>query len=120
MEGSLLPGNSKNNQTRCLAWPPPIYRRVYVEIVTREDLATRQSIENLTFQLCEGLMHHTALVQLHIVDRSESLAKLAAGTDLISKVHRVEAPYAGSSGNLGHAARLYSACTALNPSQEPV
>jgi hypothetical protein len=27
----------------------------------------------LNFQLCEGLVHHTALVQLHIVDRSESL-----------------------------------------------
>ncbi len=98
----------------------PIYRRVYVEVVTREDLATRQSIENLTFQLCEDLVHHTALVQLHIVDRSESLAKLVAGTDLISEVHRVEAPYTGPSGNLDHAARLYSACAALKPSQEPV
>ena len=98
----------------------PIYRRVYVEVVTREDLTTRQSIENLTFQLCEGLVHHTALVQLHIVDRSESLAKLAAGTDLISEGHRVEAPYTGSSGKVGHAARLHSACAALNPSQSPV
>jgi len=98
----------------------PIYRRVYVEVVTREDLATRESIDNLTFQLCEGLVHNTALVQLYIVDRSESLAKLAAGTDLISEVHRVEAPHTGSSGKLGHAARLHSACMALNPSQDPV
>ena len=98
----------------------PIYRRVYVEVVTREDLTTRQSIENFTFQLCEGLVHHTALVQLHIVDRSESLAKLAAGTDLISEGYRVEAPYTGSSGKVGHAARLHSACAALKPSQELV
>lgn len=97
-----------------------IYRRVYVEVGTREDLATHQSIENFTFQLCEGLVHHTALVQLHIVDRSESLAKLAAGTDLISKNHCVETPYTGSSGNLDHPARLCSACAALKPSQEPV
>jgi hypothetical protein len=48
------------------------------------------------------------------------LAKLVAGTDLISEVHRVEAPYTGPSGNLDHAARLYSACAALKPSQEPV
>ena len=98
----------------------PIYRRVYVEVVTREDLTTRQSIKNLNFQLCEGLVHHTALVQLHIVDRSESLAKLAAGTGLISEGHRVEAPYTESSGKVGHAVRLHSACAALNPSQSPV
>jgi hypothetical protein len=96
---------------------PRIYRRVYIEVVSREDLTTQQSIDNLTFQLCEGLVHETALVQLHVVDRSESLAKIASGEDLISEAHRLVMPAKTSSWNAGHTACLHLACTALSSPQ---
>jgi hypothetical protein len=94
------------------------FRRVYIEVVTHEDLETPLSIENMLFQLCEYLHQQTALVQLHIVHRTESLAQLASGPDLIPSEVRIETRTLDSSPFCGHAANLRFACSSLDAGKE--
>ncbi len=98
--------------------PPAAFLRIHIEVVTREDLTTPLSIENMLFQLCEHLQQRTAIVQLHIVDRAESLAQLAAGPDAIPHTNRIEIRMPGSFPELGHTANLYLACSALDAGNE--
>ena len=97
--------------------PAPAFIRVYVEVVTREDLETPQSIEDMLFQLCEHLDQHSAVVQLHVVDRTDSLPQLAAGSDAIPEDRQLEVRVPGSAPELGHAANLHFACNALRGEQ---
>lgn len=90
-----------------------LYRRVYIEVVTTESLDSRESVDNMLFQLSEGLRTHTAIVQLHVVDRAETLGQIAAGADLIPEGSRAETPSAGSSSAHPHAGCLYQACVAM-------
>jgi hypothetical protein len=94
------------------------FHRVYIEVVTREDLETPLSIENMLFQLCERLHQQTALVQLHLVDRTESLGQLASGPDLIPSEARIEARTLDFSPFRGHATNLYFACSNLDVDNE--
>ncbi len=94
------------------------FLRVCIEAVTREDLETPLSIENMLFQLCEHLHQHTALVQIHIVDRGDSPAQVASGPDVIPHECRIDTRTLGLSPGLGHAANLYLACTALDVHNE--
>jgi hypothetical protein len=89
------------------------YRRVFIEVVTTEVLNAQDSIDNMLFQLSEGLRKHTIIVQLHVIERAETLAQISTGIDMIPDDSRLETRNAHGVANVSHAECLSQACAVM-------
>jgi hypothetical protein len=119
LAAELIALDTTSTSSRGASVPSTGYLRVYIEVVTREDLETPSSVENMLFQLCEHLEHSSALVQLHIVERAGSLKQIATGGDSILPDQQIATRIPCSLPDLGHAANLQLACIALRGEARP-